>query len=251
MSTVKKTCRKCGNYGPTDPSVPECPACGRKKKSLNLEVMPEEKVQELVDTSKTLGIPPQYIGNSWSKTVFWRNNSSRRNKYLEEFVRKLDMLHDVFADGRLPPKGCMIIAPSTYSKVTWAYSCMNHALKNGFTVAPMLDTLEANRLVVLASQKDLRYKLYNTFDYDSYISADVLFLTVTKTEQRKAAHGVIREIIDKRSRQGLVTFVLSEYSVEEISAWDDSGMFRRMLDQFENENPKKVLATITYREAFN
>lgn len=238
-------CRDCGNYGFPDR---KCETCGYERNKLNLQTMEAQELTEFVDKLDRLDIPSEYQGNEWSTTTFWRNNSHRKNELLEKFIGKLEQLHTIFASGKLPARGCIIIAPSTYSKITWAFSCMSHAIKAGYTVAPLLDTLEANRFI-LKSVKDLNYKLYGKMDIDEYIMSDLLFLTVTKTTERRSAFSVIREITSRRSRKGLLTFVLSEFGLEELSYWDKTGAFvRTNTEIFFNEDRKKIPAIISYRE---
>ena len=246
-------CFTCGNYGFPDR---ECPECGRRPKSLNLSKLEPEDIEQFSREVKSVKIPEPYVGNEWSSIKFWRNHSDKlgsegkpKDKLLEHFVNTLEKVHNIFASGEVPKKSAIVVAPSTYSKLTWAFSCMQHAIKSKRTVAPFLDTLEAHRLVVLSSQ-DPKYKLYGSIDYDSYITSEVLFLTVTKTEYRKHAYSLIQDIFDKRTRLGLSTFVVSRYSIEELARWDRSGNFIKIKEESPDENNMKTPVILTYKEAF-
>lgn len=70
-------------------------------------------------------------------------------KYLDQ----LEKINNIFVEKLLPQKSAFIIAPAGYSKMTFAYSCMQRALDAGFSVAPLLDTVELKRVLVLASEK--------------------------------------------------------------------------------------------------
>lgn len=245
-------CFKCGGEGFIDE---KCPSCGREPKKLNLSSLPEKEVIQFIQDSKIVDIPEEYIGVEWSDNIFWRNHSDKVNsdgskdRLLDHYVNQLRRIHDIFAEGRLPGKGAIIISPSTYSKVVWAYSCMQHALRNKFTVAPLLDTLEVHRLLSLGAESP-KYKLYGEIGHDEYIMSEVVFITVTKTEYRKSSYSVIQEILDRRSRKGLPTFVISRYGMEVMSQWDRAGNFMKITKQNIDENNKKVPAIITYKERF-
>jgi hypothetical protein len=249
MSEVIKHCYTCDNQGFEDKV---CPKCGREPLSLNLRVRTDKQLEEYIDHMRVVRVPEEYIGNEWSMEVFWRSHTDKlddrgrpRNKILQHYVEVLDDIHAIFAEGRIPKASGIIISPNTFAKKVWAFSCMQHAIDRNYSVAPMLDTLELNRLVVLGAQ-DLKYKLYGEIDYDTYMMCDVMFITVTKTEYRKSAYSVLQEVFDRRSRKGLRTFVLSEYSIEDISSWDRSGNFIKMKKSLEGENKVKIPAIISF-----
>ena len=61
------------------------------------------------------------------------------------------------------------------------------------------------------------FKLYGWIDYDKYITSDVLFLSVTKTDYFSDSLTIILEILSRRSRMGLPTYILSKFTLKEIS----------------------------------
>lgn len=246
-------CFKCGGEGFPDKV---CPSCGREPRRLNLTSLPEKSVVRFVESTRHIKIPEEYVGLEWSADVFWRNHSDKVNsdgskdRLLDHYVTQLQKIHDIFASGKLPGKGAIIVAPSTYSKVVWAYSCMQHALNNNYKVAPLLDTLEVHRIIVLGAENP-KYKLYGEIDHDEYFMNDVMFITVTKTEYRKSSYSVIQEVLDRRSRKGFSTFVISRYPLEVLSQWDKTGNFMKIATHQLDENNKKVPAIITYKEGFS
>lgn len=243
-------CFTCGGEGFSDRT---CEGCGREPKKLNLSKLSEKEVVEFVEEAKYVKIPQEYIGVEWSDIIFWRNHSDKvspegvKNRLLEKYVGQLQKVHDIFAEGKLPRKGAIVVAPSTYSKVVWAYSCMQHALKHGYEVAPLLDTLEVHRLLSLGAENP-KYKLYGEIEHDSYFMSDVIFITVTKTEYKKTAYAVIQEVLDRRSRKGLPTFIISQSPLEVLSQWDRSGNFMKLTKYYPDENNLKVPALIEYKE---
>jgi hypothetical protein len=243
--TEAKFCFTCGNNGFEDK---KCDECDREPKTLSLTKMEPKDVEKFVRQTKKAEIPEEYIGNEWSSEIFKKYHPRNyADHLLEKYVSQLQKVHDMFYNGMIPSKGAIIIAPSTYSKVTWAFSCMQHAIRHGHTVAPMLDTMELKRVLVLAAEKP-NYKLYGHIDYDEYIMSDVMFITVTKTEHRRGSFGVIQEILDRRSRKGLGTFIISEVSLEVIAEWDNTNNFLKMKKFTPVDNMKKFPALITYRE---
>lgn len=244
----KQRCFTCGGEYHPDYLDNPCPECGRIYGKISLEEKKDDK--EFITKAKNLDIPGEYIGVKWSKEILLKNKSEEAsNRNFIRFVDQLDKVQTLFDVGRIPAKSAMIIAPSGYSKVTWAYSCMQLALEHGFSVAPILDTIELKRLLILASENP-KYKLYKTVDYDDYILSDICFVTVTKTDFCLDAWRVILEIIDRRSRKGLPTFIISRFDIETISKRDYEGHFKSFVDYNGNQNSLKYPAIIKYDVGF-
>lgn len=217
----KNFCFVCGNAGFPDQV---CPSCGRAptKKSMNFEFKDNTEFVKRIDL---YGVPPAYRGIIWDSDVLRRDKKELCNDYaFDRFVKNLEKINSLFDSGLLTNKSAIIIAPAGYSKMTFSYSCIQRALNSGFSVAPMLDTVELKRLLFLASEKP-QYKLYGKIDYDSYIMSDICFVTVTKSQQRAWAYEIIQELLDLRARKGLGTFILSRFEISEISQRDKSNSF--------------------------
>jgi hypothetical protein len=225
-------CFECGGNGFPDRNCPSChkPALNKVK---NIEDI--EDKDAFIKSVSAISVPEKYIGIFWNSTELEKSHvellgeqfgiEGRGNDW--QFVRFIDNLkrvNDAFSDKKLPSKSAIIVAPAGFSKMVFAYSCMQKALSNGFTVAPLLNTIELKRLIVLAAENP-RYKLNNCIDFDEYIMSDVCFITVTKMHQREWAYEVIQEIMDIRSRKGLSTFVMSRFDINEISYRDRSNSF--------------------------
>lgn len=239
-------CFVCGGNGF---SAKTCPSCGRKpnKSSLNFEF--REDTEKFVQQINAFGIPDVYRGVVWDKDILLKNKRNKANDYsFQRFVAQLDKINTMFSSGLLPGKSAIIIAPAGYSKTLFAYSCMQHAVDHDFTIAPMLDTVELKRLLVLAAENPT-YKLYGKISYDDYIMSDVLFVTVTKLKQHEWAYETIQEILDRRSRKGLSTFVISRYNLAEMSRRDYSNQFDALATAT-RDSTYKYPAVVLYDEMF-
>ena len=203
-------CFVCGNNGFVDKV---CPSCNRAplKSSFNLET--KEDIPEFVSKIDKFGVPQEYRGIAWDADTLRKYKPNLANDgNFDKYVNQLDKINKIFCEGLIPAKSAIIISPPSFSKTTFAFSCIQRALDNGFSVAPMLDTMDLKRLLVLAADRP-QYKLYNKIDYDTYIMSDICFVQVTKLPQHEYAYTVIQELINKRALFGLGTFILSDFSL--------------------------------------
>lgn len=242
-----------------------CPECGHAPVSSDSKLSQMSSFSQvkantettLVEEGSAEIVQPAYKGIFWNRRILENDNTEKlpekfdiAGRYNDRlFVRFLDQLtkiDGIFKEGGIPNKSVYIIAPPGYSKTVFAYSCMQHALANGYSVAPLIDTIELKRLLVLASEK-LDYKLYGRFSYDDYMSSDVVFVTVTHTYYRYDAYSVLDELINRRARLGLATFILSRYSLKTLYKWDKLGS----LDSLKNSSSKdgrKYPSVVAYVE---
>lgn len=242
---MEKYCFTCGNMGFTDKV---CPECGRQPHSHNFQQM--EDTSEFVVSANNIGIPHEYTGVVWNRDNLELTHSDYKgDKVFSWFCSQLEKIHDMFTRGTIPPASAIIIAPPKFGKETFAYSCMQFAMAKGFRVAPLLDTVELKRLLVLASENP-KYKLYKTIDYDSYITSDVVFVTVTKTAYKNEAFVIIEELLDRRSRLGLPTFFISRYTIKEMSVFYKQNAEDELVNLEKGSNPFKYLKVIKYFGGF-
>ena len=212
-------CYTCGNKGFTDKV---CPDCGKEPRKLS--IVSGESPQFLGKITR-FGVPAVYQGNAWNAERLKNSFPEKKeNPTFQRFVERLDKINNLFVKGLLTEYSALIIAPAGYSKMTFAYSCMQRALDAGFSVAPFLDTVELKRFLTLSGENP-NYKLFNKMSYEEYILSDVCFVTVTKLPAREWAFNAIQELLDRRSRKGLSTFVISRYNLSEISRKDASNEF--------------------------
>lgn len=239
-------CFTCGNKGFVDKV---CPSCGRPAIKISMGLEDAEESDKFLTKIDAFGIPGKYRGVTWNKDILTKSKPNLANDYnFTHFVSQLDKVFTLFAEGKLTPKSAIIIAPAGFSKMVFAYSCMQFALEHELSVAPLLDTVELKRLLVLSAERPT-YKLYDSINYDSYIMSDVCFITVTKLKQREYAYEVIQEIIDRRTRKGLSTFILSRYDLAEISRRDVSNDFEAITSNLV-EDTFKYPAIIRYRQCY-
>ena len=241
-----KECFTCGGYYDDRFKDEPCPECGRWGKGTPVATEIAEKKEDVIKVAEVLDIPREYQGIEWSRELLQRDHRDEMdNINFQRYCNQLEKIHELFGMGIVPNKSAFITAPPGYSKITWAYSCMQLAIARNHSVDWLLDTIEVKRLMVLASENP-KYKLYNKVDYDQYMIADVCFITVTKTEYSQDSFKVIQEILDRRSRKGLATFILSRFDFKAVSRKDYLHHFDAIIDRNGNQNPLKYPAFITY-----
>ena len=76
--------------------------------------------------------------------------------------------------------------------------------------------------------------------------ADVCFITVTKTEYRYDSYSTILEIIDRRSRKGLSTFVISRFDLKQLARRDYDKHFLAIRDYNGHDNDLKFPVIVQY-----
>lgn len=137
-----KYCFTCGGFGFEDKV---CPECGHEPLNKTLDLDKVKNVSEFVKKIDNTEIPAKYHGIFWSREILERDNQDKlshdangaSDKLFTWYCDQLQIINDVFANNRIPHKSAIIIAPAGYSKITFAYSCMQRALNAGFTVAPL------------------------------------------------------------------------------------------------------------------
>lgn len=236
-------CFVCGGYGFFDK---ECPSCQKPPRNAGVDFSDTAQTEKFVEKIDRFNVPGQYRGVFWSADILKKHNRDKDDDFaFQRFVEQLQKIHNVFASGMLSGKSAIIIAPAGFSKEVFAYSCMQFAIQHGLSVAPFLDTVELKRLLVLSGELP-SYKLFNKITYDEYVMSDVCFVTVTKLPQREWAYNVIQELIDRRSRKGLSTFIISRYGLSEISRRDRSNQFG-VISTAESADNLKYPAVVSYR----
>lgn len=240
-------CFVCANKGFHDKV---CPACGREPVRLSINLDKREDTEEYVKEVSVAGIPAMYQGVFWdAQTLIESKPDKKGDLSFDNYVKQLARINDAFSKKMLPQKSAIVIAPAGYSKMIFAYSCLQRALDNGFTVAPILDTVEIKRFLTLAGDNP-NYRLYNGISYEDYVMADVLFATVTKLPAREWAYETIEELIDRRARKGLGTYIISRFSLLEICKKDWSNQFSAIATSVSNDG-MKYPAVIRYKEISN
>lgn len=191
-------CHTCGGYGKDG----GCPKCGKtlegaiKVKSLRLDIA--------VDV-----IPVQYQGKLWSRP------ESTGNTRFDDFDSKLDTIHKEFLSGRVPKFSVMACSPGKYGKHRFAYSCMQTAVVQGFTVAPLLVTSDWRRLYRV-SQTNPFYRLYDKYKWDDLVALDVVFLAVDHSDDRFDVISLLKDLLDVRAGFSKSTFIISDFKLTDL-----------------------------------
>lgn len=205
MAKLKNICHMCGGYGKEG----GCPRCGQTPsgvvavKTLQLDIP--------IDM-----IPAAYQGKLWSPPVGDENTPLK----FKEFDSNLETVLKIFLDGKIPHFSMFIATPMKYGKHAFAYSCMQTALAQGKTVAPLLTTSDWRRLYKI-SQMNPFYKLYDAYTWDNLVSRAVVFLSVDHSDDRFDVVGLLKDILDTRAAFNLPTFIISDYKLTElVPKWD-------------------------------
>lgn len=222
-------CYTCGNKGLKDKV---CPECGHEPRNNSLDFKKKIKGVDLLENIKDIQIPLNYAGVLWNKESLIKDHLDKveengKDLVFESYYRNLDKINSIFVDNKIPHKSAFIAAPAGYSKVTFAYSCMQRALNAGFNVAPLLDSCEVKRAMILSAENP-KYKINKVLDFDDYIMSDVLFMTITKLHTYTESYQIIQELMDKRSRRGLSTFIISRYSFDTLAKFDKTNNFNAL-----------------------
>lgn len=214
-----KVCSVCHGKGLEE----GCPECGKVLK-------------KVTPVSEKIKYVPNHIIPKDYKDIEWSLEDYKRSKGIENIPAQYEKLFDsmnkiykLFSQGKVPNYSYIVCAPSTMSKVIWAYSCMKQAILKGKTVAPLLDTQEFRRFANMSTTTP-DYRRFN-MDYDKYINADVVFMTVVKDEYYSEAYASILALLDKRSRMSKSTIIISSFTIEQLARTDEFRIFNRSITE--------------------
>lgn len=218
--SVCLTCRGNGLLG-------GCPTCG---KTISLDT-PATTVEPAV--LESFAIPEYYQNLCWSKQILLDTHQDVRSQgSLERYAEQLTRIYNLFSRGEIPNKSFFVIAPKNMGKQTWAYCCLQEAIKHSHSVVPIIDNTQYKRLNIISSDRISSKFLKNqSYTIEDYNSADVMFMTVDP-DNFQSSYRTIESVLSKRSRAGKATFILSRYTLEQMS-----------LPDYTNTFSKNVLAT--------
>lgn len=214
-----------------------CPECGKTYE----EVYTTKFVARASDEAiKSGAIPDEYINIAWdtSKLLKDKPESLKSSDIFKRYVQQLEAVLQIFENGNVPNQSAIFIAPQQFAKRIFAYTCLKYAVNHGFSIAPILDNTEIKRISILSSDQYKSAYLYGKTPIESIVTADVLFMTVD-VDNYGTALRTIESIMDKRSRQGKSTFVLSRFSLEAMSMFDKDKTYKGLLEKNRDANNKK------------
>ena len=226
-------CLTCRGLG-----LPEgCPSCG---KTSTFNESPEVPVTE--EDLDLMCIPKYYQDQIWSKQTFLDTHKDAASPVLlEKYATTLDRIFSIFKSGSIPNKSFFVIAQRGMAKMTWAYSCMQEALKHGHSVMPIIDNTQFKRLNIISSDRISSKFLKNMkYTIDDYLAADVVFMTVDP-DNFQSSYRTIDSLLSKRARLGLPTFVLSRYTIAQMSLLDYEGTFKSVVSKQQQDRNKYVV----------
>lgn len=230
----------------------DCADCSRKKKEGSRVI---KEIMQTTDYDKLL-IPLNYRGVDFNRdTLLSTHPDLTTNGKFLEYVKNLDKIHEIIKYGKIPAKSGIFIAPRTFAKITFAYSCLQHAELNGLKTFPILDTQELSRFLILSEEKPFSpiKGLGEDFSwtYEDFLTADLVFITVSKGYYNKKSYAIIEQAMDMRSRRGKSTFILSAFSLNTLTAFDNKGKSARMIDSTLKNNPQRYPAIIQFLDHTN
>lgn len=226
--------------------------CGRKKKEGNGVV----KTAMATHDYEVLLIPEFYRGKEFNmNTLIETHPNIKNNGEFQNYAQQLKRIHDSIKAGKVPNKSGVIIAPRTFAKVTFAYSCLQHAELNGLSTFPVMDTQEIARFLVHQEERPFQpvkgFGENFNWTYEDFLTADVLFITVTKGFYRQKSYAIIEQVLDMRSRYGKSTFIISAFSLAEMTGFDRTDKSARMIDRTQKDNPQRYPVFVQYLDDTN
>ena len=226
------TCRDVGLLG-------GCPTCGKTAQfSTEEREVPDEVLEDIA-------IPSFYKGNTWSKETLLQTHGdiTARAKF-EHYATLLTKIHSIFSSGSIPEKSFMVVASPGMGKLTWAYSCMQEALKHGHSVVPIIDNTQFKRLNIISSDRmNSKFLKTNKYTIEDYLNADVMFMTIDP-DNFQSAYRTVSSVLNKRTRAGKPTFIISRYSLEQISLVDYTQQFPKDIQAKQQQDRNKYLVMI-------
>ena len=201
MSPVKSVCHTCGGRGKEG----GCPKCG-----LTTRAFTEMRTMSLDIPADV--IPAAYQGKLWTKPPIVVGTPHR----ILDYDNKLEQIHKMFLSGNIPKFSVFMSAPPKSDKHLFAYSCLQTALVQSYTIAPLFTTADWRRLYKV-SQMNPFYKLYDLYKWDDLVSRDIVFLSVDHSDDRFDSLSLIKDILDTRAGFGKPTFIISDYSLQELA----------------------------------
>ena len=226
------TCRDKGMLG-------GCPTCG---KTAQFSTEARDVPDEVLDA---VAIPEFYKGNVWSKQTLIDTHADVTAKTkLEQYASILTRIHQIFSSGSIPNKSFIVISSPGSGKLTWAYACMQEALRHGHSVVPIIDNTEFKRLSIISSDRmTSKFLKSQKYSIEDYLAADVMFMTIDP-DNFQTAYRTVSSVLNKRTRAGKPTFIISRFSLEQISLMDYTQQFTKDIQAKQQQDRNKYLVLI-------
>ena len=185
-----------------------CPKCGLTPRAVNqIQVMKLDVGSDI--------IPKAYHGKMWEKPV-----GTDLPAQFKEVDVSMEKVYNSFLKGKIPSFSLFLASPPKTGKNTFAYSCMQTALAQNFSVAPLLSTSDWRRLLKV-SQMNPFYKLYGRYQWDKLICTDVVFMFVDHSDDHHDDIPLLKSVMDARAAFDLSTFIISDYKLTDlVPSWN-------------------------------
>lgn len=235
------TCPSCGGMSKGKSKCPVCESGGAVEK-----IVMKEEIE--LETAEKLFIPNHYVGKVFNADkVRQSHNSLTGVKEFEDYLEMLTLITEQMNRKSLQLSSLFISAPGGFGKEHFAYSLLQIAVTNGLTVFPYLDLGEVGRL--LTAYEDTNFKEKKNRFRDAIIkdvkftdvdlaTAQVCVLKVPHSDNLESFR-IAMKVIDRRSRRGLPTIILSRYPYGYFTSFDT---YREMdaLKAYDDVSPKNI-----------
>ena len=222
---INGICIHCGNTGRTKDSLMECPFCGRKYSSNNINTREEDlAVTEL----SGIHIPNKYRSekNSWNWTEIQNKLKLRLSRTtgklhipprIFKFFSRVDAIYQQIKDNNIDCTTNQLFFCITKDFIDlmeiFAYSCMIAIIGNGYTTA----SIQSPTLFDVRRNEDLLKK-------------DLLIFELGHTDLDNSIYK-LEEICSIRSRFDRTTFVITSVSDVRIFRMDINASFDKILHE--------------------
>lgn len=221
-------CLYCRGKGTLD----GCPKCGKK-----MSFGGAGAVEVTAEILEKFTIPAEYLQTEWDDQVLLEDHPTKiKNKSFQRYMKELGKLMEIFRSGLPIKQSAIILAPRRYGKQTFANCCLKEALAHGFSILPILDNTQIKRINVLSADRPATdYMRLSKYTIEDLTQADICFMTID-ADNFRSAFRTIDSLMDKRARMGKPTFVLSRFTLQDMSDYDSRKAYLGLVDKHRTNN---------------
>lgn len=214
MNACPYSCKDGKVYNRVSHKFEPCPHCTELRVK---QVRGEEKCEGGLSLSEYLKVPERYTGVSFSMDLLIPNKF-QQSKLMPDSVEAVgDVLNMLISDatmGEVPRRTYLFNLGECADISAFVYPYMMRAYKAGLKVAPLVYSLELqrlrNKLERSFEDEDFRPSVMDKYgdNYDDYIDADIC-VTVLDTGASMKDLNAVRGVIDNRAEKGKATLVFT------------------------------------------
>lgn len=228
------TCPSCGGMSKSNSKCPVCESGGAVEK-----IVMKQEVE--LETAEKLFIPNYYVGKVFNPDEIRRSHPSLNGvKEFEDYLGMLSLITDQMNRKSLQLSSLFISAPGGFGKEHFAYSLLQIAVTNGLTVFPYFDLGEVGRLLNAYEERNYRDSIIKDTKFTDVdlANAQVCILKVPHSNNLES-YKIAMKVIDRRSRRGLSTIIMSRYNYNYFTTLDKFGEMDSM-KAYDNVSPKNI-----------